>query len=208
MTNYTKDITKAFDKELYEASMESRRKVQGFLYENCESIFKRSTLPMPAESYKESDLSKLVDMVDKYSEIYKDSIGIINGTKVDLNQRECIACTRCTKYCPSGALEKINKELVLHEDKCLRCGNCIGNCAFLALSSAGTGLTIYINNANTTSEESCPPHVLPKFYDIEEIPEVMDKFLSFYNTHKSEGETFATTANKVGFNELLNYVES
>ncbi|WP_346931305.1 4Fe-4S dicluster domain-containing protein [Clostridium sp.] len=203
MTNYTKDITKAFDEKLDETLIELRRKVQGFLYENCESIFKRSTLPTPAESYKESDLSILVDIVDKYSEIYKDSLGIINGTKVDLNQRECIACTRCTKYCPSGALEKINKELVLHEDKCLRCGNCIGNCSFLALSSEKTGLTIYINS----TKESCPPHILPKFYAIEEIPTVMDKLLAFYNTHKSEGDTFATTVNKVGFNELLNYIE-
>jgi len=203
MTNYTKDITKAFDEKLDETLIELRRKVQGFLYENCESIFKRSTLPTPAESYKESDLSKLVEIVDKYSEIYKDSLGIINGTKVDLNQRECIACTRCTKYCPSGALEKINKELVLHENKCLRCGNCIGNCSFLALSSEKTGLTIYINN----TEESCPPRILPKFYDIEEIPKVMDKLSAFYNTHKSEGDTFATTVNKVGFNELLNHIE-
>lgn len=203
MTNYTKDITKAFDEKLDETSIELRRKVQGFLYDNCESIFKRSTLPTPAENYNESDLTKLVDIVDKYSEIYKDSIGIINGTKVDLNQRECIACTRCTKYCPSGALEKINKELVLHEDKCLRCGNCIGNCSFLALSSAGTGLTIYINSA----EISCPPHILPKFYGIEEIPKVMDKLLSFYNAHKIQGEIFATTVYRIGFNNLLNYIE-
>lgn len=203
MTNYTKDITKAFDEKLDETSIELRRKVQGFLYDNCESIFKRSTLPTPAENYNESDLTKLVDIVDKYSEIYKDSIGIINGTKVDLNQRECIACTRCTKYCPSGALEKINKELVLHEDKCLRCGNCIGNCSFLALSSAGTGLTIYINS----TEVACPPHILPKFYGIEEIPKVMDKLLSFYNAHKIQGETFATTVYRIGFNNLLNYIE-
>ncbi len=203
MTNYTKDITKAFDEKLDEASIELRRKVQGFLYDDCESIFKRSTLPTTAENYNESDLTKLVDIVDKYSEIYKDSIGIINGTKVDLNQRECIACTRCTKYCPSGALEKINKELVLHDDKCLRCGNCIGNCSFLALSSAGTGLIIYINS----TEVACPPHILPKFYDIEEIPKVMDKLLSFYNAHKIKGETFATTVCRIGFNDLLNYIE-
>lgn len=203
MTNYTKDITKAFDEKLDETSIELRRKVQGFLYDNCESIFKRSTLPTPAENYNENDLTKLVDIVDKYSEIYKDSIGIINGTKVGLNQRECIACTRCTKYCPSGALEKINKELVLHEDKCLRCGNCIGNCSFLALSSAGTGLTIYINS----TELACPPHILPKFYGIEEIPKVMDKLLSFYNAHKIQGETFATTVYRIGFNNLLNYIE-
>ncbi|HAK41922.1 MAG TPA: hypothetical protein DCM59_03360 [Clostridium sp.] len=204
MTNYTKDITKVFDENLDEALTEARRNVQGFLYENCEAIFKRSTLPTPAESYNESDLPKLVDIVDKYSEIYKDCIGILNGTKVNLNQRECIACTRCTKYCPSGALEKINKELVLHEDKCLRCGNCIGNCSFLALSSEKTGLTIYINNI----KEACPPYILPKFYDIEEIPRVMDKLLAFYNTHKSEGGNFAATVDKVGFDELLNYLEN
>ncbi len=203
MTNYTKDITKSFHEKLDETSIELRRNVQGFLYDNCESIFKRSTLPTPAENYNESDLTKLVDMIDKYSEIYKDSIGIINGTKVDLNQHECIACTRCTRYCPSGALEKINKELVLHEDKCLRCGNCIGNCSFLALSSSGTGLTIYINSA----EVDCHAHILPKFYGIYEIPKVMDKLLSFYNTHKIKGETFATTVYRIGFNDLLNYIE-
>lgn len=204
MNNCTKDIAKAFDGKLDETLAESRRKIQGFLYENCELIFKRSTLPTSSENYEESDLPKLVDIVDKYAEIFKDSIGILNGTKVFLNQRECIACTRCTKYCPSSALEKINKELVLHEDKCIRCGNCIGNCSFLALSSEKTGLTIYINSM----KEGCPPYILPEFYEVNEISKIIGKLLAFYNAHKSEGESFAITVNRIGFNELLKYIES
>lgn len=57
-----------------------------------------------------------------------------NNKKVNINQKECVACGRCISYCPVAALYKENKELHVDEARCIGCGKCVNECQFLALS--------------------------------------------------------------------------
>ncbi len=54
-----------------------------------------------------------------------------------VNMELCIACMRCVKVCPYGAIEQIGpvKEgtIVIHEAACLGCGACPGECNFDAI---------------------------------------------------------------------------
>jgi heterodisulfide reductase subunit A len=54
-----------------------------------------------------------------------------------VNMELCIACMRCVKVCPFGAIEQIGpvKEgtIVIHEAACMGCGTCPGECNFDAI---------------------------------------------------------------------------
>jgi heterodisulfide reductase subunit A len=54
-----------------------------------------------------------------------------------VNLELCIACMRCVKVCPFGAIEQIGavKEgsIIIHQAACMACGNCTAECNFEAI---------------------------------------------------------------------------
>lgn len=176
-------------------------KIQGFLYTDRETIFKKDTLPEPSVKYTEEDLTVLSSLIETYDVLFKNSIGILNSSHVKLNDRKCIACQRCTRFCPSHALEKIGVDLILHEDRCIRCGNCVGNCPFLALKAAETGLGVYIKNPSSDK-----PHMLPVLYKADELEKVLAKIYDFFNENKTGDEDLCEVVERVGFEKFLQYL--
>ena len=47
---------------------------------------------------------------------------------------KCNGCTTCTKYCPAGILEVVNKKLAIDYTYCKGCGICPTVCPRQALS--------------------------------------------------------------------------
>lgn len=46
----------------------------------------------------------------------------------------CKGCSKCSKICPVGAITgKIKEPFTINKDKCIKCGACIGSCAFKAI---------------------------------------------------------------------------
>ncbi len=49
----------------------------------------------------------------------------------------CIACMRCVKVCPFGAIEQVGPvkdgSIIIHEAACMSCGNCTAECNFEAI---------------------------------------------------------------------------
>lgn len=176
-------------------------KIQGFLYTDKEAIFKNDTLPEPSVKYTEGDLTILSSLIETYEALFENSIGILTSSHVELNDRKCIACQRCTRFCPSHALEKIGVDLVLHEDRCIRCGNCIGNCPFLALKSIETGLGVYIKNLSSDK-----PYMLPVLYKADELENILKKINEFFNENKTGNENLCEVIGSVGFQPLLQYL--
>ena len=52
--------------------------------------------------------------------------------KVDIDK--CNGCATCTKYCPTGILEVVDKKLVIDYTYCKGCGICSTVCPCHALS--------------------------------------------------------------------------
>ncbi|GEM_PF-385094 len=198
----TNIIEKNSNEELSLENVQAMKiKVQGFLYTDRENIFKKDLVPTPAENYTSEELTTLVELAEKHSKMYKDSIGILIATHIELNDKKCIACKRCTRYCPTNALEKIGPDLVFHADKCIRCGNCVGNCQFYALKAVEKGLGIYIKNSS--EGPSSKPHILPEYYKLDEIDVVLNKISNFYTVNRKLDETLSEVVDSFGFETLI-----
>ncbi|MDF2881471.1 MAG: hndC2 [Clostridiaceae bacterium] len=51
-----------------------------------------------------------------------------------IDKEICKGCSRCSKVCPVGAISgKIKEPFIIDRDKCIRCGACVGTCAFKAI---------------------------------------------------------------------------
>jgi NADH:ubiquinone oxidoreductase subunit F (NADH-binding)/(2Fe-2S) ferredoxin/NAD-dependent dihydropyrimidine dehydrogenase PreA subunit len=47
---------------------------------------------------------------------------------------KCVGCTACAVYCPAEAIEGAKREKhIIHEEKCIRCGECVRRCKFNAV---------------------------------------------------------------------------
>ena len=52
----------------------------------------------------------------------------------EVDPDKCNGCTTCTKYCPTGILEVVNKQLVIDYTYCKGCGICPTVCPRQALT--------------------------------------------------------------------------
>lgn len=54
-----------------------------------------------------------------------------------VNLDACIACMRCVKVCPFGAIEQVGEvktgSIIIHQAACMGCGSCPGECNFQAI---------------------------------------------------------------------------
>jgi len=53
-------------------------------------------------------------------------------SELQINDEKCVLCRACISACPFGALEVVDKKLVV-EDNCSLCGVCLNTCQFNAL---------------------------------------------------------------------------
>ncbi len=66
----------------------------------------------------------------------------------------CTGCGKCSRICPSGAIEMIDRIPTWTRSKCLRCTACINRCPFRALQfGRSTGKRGRYVNPNVTFEE-------------------------------------------------------
>ncbi len=51
-----------------------------------------------------------------------------------VNDRKCIRCGLCVKYCPENALQLINDKITINLGKCIGCGECFTACRYNAIT--------------------------------------------------------------------------
>lgn len=52
---------------------------------------------------------------------------------VNLLKDKCIGCAKCSRVCPTDAIEMVDKKPVINADKCILCGACVEACPVDAL---------------------------------------------------------------------------
>ena len=175
-----------------------RIKIQGFLYEDRESIFNTPSLPSIIKNYTKEEILLLSNLADKYNELFKNSLGILSSSLVQINDKKCIACQRCIKFCPSNALSKIGVDLILDYNKCIRCGICLTNCSFLAIDLLSSGLGIYLKNSSNKI-----PYIIPQLQSINEVNDTLYKIDYFYKINKFDNEHLFQVIERLGFQSLI-----
>ena len=54
--------------------------------------------------------------------------------RIEIIPELCKGCSKCARICPVNAISgKIKEPFVIDLDKCIRCGSCVGACAFHAI---------------------------------------------------------------------------
>lgn len=72
---------------------------------------------------------KLIKRVPKSAKVYVACSTECRAKQVmDKCSAGCIACGKCERLCPSGAIHLVNNVPVIDYSKCTNCGNCLQNC--------------------------------------------------------------------------------
>ena len=54
--------------------------------------------------------------------------------KPEVNKDKCTGCGDCVKWCPTNAIELVNRKAVIDLKKCIGCGECVATCNFSAIA--------------------------------------------------------------------------
>ena len=100
-----------------------------------------------------------------------------------------------------NACEVVDGKLKIHEEKCIHCGRCDGKCPFKSITDSQHGFKIYIGG--TWGKRVSHGIALNKiFTDQEEALDVIEKSILLYKDQGINGERFAATINRIGFENV------
>lgn len=132
----------------------------------------------------------------------ENDLGVKGGMLPIWAENSCIFCCLCQAVCPAGVIkvQKEDKKLTFDEDGCLYCGKCVKACPV----SAWTGKSGFIvsfgglyGNRITIGQQ-----LLPLLFSTETLHRVIETTLAFFAKHGRQGERFANTLNRVGWDLL------
>jgi len=109
-------------------------------YDLVVNVFRAKVTP-EEEGYLVLDVTGAEADIDKGMDFVRTFNVTINysGKGVTRDRDACTHCGECVAYCPTGALQIVNKatrEVVFLEEKCIECLACIRVCPYKACASA------------------------------------------------------------------------
>jgi len=127
----------------------------------------------------------------------------IEGCKVfAFDADKCRQCKSCQVFaaCPSKAV-KYETKVTVDENKCLKCGVCIGKCPFGAFpKEAVSACRIYVGGTWGKSQRMGTP--LSGTYSEDDIPEVIEKVMLWYKENGFAKERLGAVIDRVGVQKL------
>lgn len=127
-------------------------------------------------------------------------LGIIGQRLPSLHAESCRGCKKCAveTSCPMKAASVTEGVLQIDPDICNNCGRCAEKCPFGAMPAGITGYKIYIGGRwGKTTAHGKPLKKI--FTDQEEALRVVEKAILLFREKGIEGERFATTIGRIGF---------
>lgn len=123
----------------------------------------------------------------------------VEGCKVfSFDSELCLGCKNCAvgAGCPSRAVTVINGKAIVDQDKCTKCGVCVGKCPFGAVpKQAESACRIFVGG--TWGKTQRMGTLLSGIYSIEEIPTVIEKVMLWYKENGYVKERLGATVDRL-----------
>lgn len=130
-------------------------------------------------------------------------LGVVGQHLKNFNENLCKGCKKCRVLdaCPMHAGEVKDGLLSVDSALCNNCGRCVGKCPFGAVTEGEAGYQIYIGGR--WGKQTAMGRPLTKiFTDKEEVLQVIEKALQLFRDQGIDGERFATTVHRLGFENV------
>ena len=131
----------------------------------------------------------------------KSDIGIMGGILPKWNKDKCIDCNLCVNICPAKAIYKEDGEYKFDQEKCIYCSVCTSTCPTDAWEIEKQGSTVWIGGTLGKF-----PRLATQLTDIiedeNEVLEVVEKSVKYYQENGRKKERFGHMIDKVGVEKV------
>lgn len=130
-------------------------------------------------------------------------LGVIGQRVPKPEIEKCRACKKCmiSTNCPMGAATVVDGKIIVDEEICNHCGRCYTKCPFKVFEESQNGYRIYIGGR--WGKKFAQGRYLNKiFTDKNEVLEVIEKAINLFKDEGKQGERFADTIKRLGFENV------
>lgn len=141
---------------------------------------------------------------NSYGKAQGNDLAFLAVKKINLEEDKCIHCQKCVKVCPDHAFMLSEGKLSLDYEKCSRCGKCIPVCPIDALNGEEVEFLVFLGGRLGRVSRLATP--CKKKIKEEEIFEVTQRVLDFYENHAESGKRFAQVIERIGLEVVENSI--
>lgn len=130
-------------------------------------------------------------------------VGIEGCKKVSFDPAICRGCKKCAvaENCPSKAVSMADGKAVIDQNKCTRCGVCVGKCPFGAVpKEAESACRIYVGG--TWGKKQRMGTLLSGTYTEEEVPDMIEKVMLWFKENAFAKERLGVAVDRLGKEKL------
>lgn len=132
----------------------------------------------------------------------ENDLGVKGGMRPEWLENLCSFCGLCEAVCPTKAIsvQKEDKTVVFDDKNCLNCGKCVKSCPVEAW--VGKSGFILSFGGLFGNRISIGRQLFPIIFTEEELHQVVEATLGFFQRHAKQGERLANTLDRVGWDLL------
>ena len=130
-------------------------------------------------------------------------VGIEGCRAFSFSEELCRGCKKClvSEHCPSKAVSLQNGKAVIDDEKCTKCGVCVGKCPFGAVpKEAESVCRVFVGG--TWGKTQRMGTRLSSVYSFTEIPEIIEKVILWYKENGYAKERLGATVDRLGADAL------
>ncbi len=130
-------------------------------------------------------------------------LGIVGQRVPVIDLEKCRGCKVCQieKNCPIHVPKVVDGKVVIDDAQCNHCGRCLNKCPFKAFEEYIPGYKVYIGGR--WGKKVARGKFLSKLLTSpEEVLDVIEKAITLFRDQGQQGERFADTVERLGFEEV------
>ena len=130
-------------------------------------------------------------------------LGIVGQRVPVIDLGRCRGCKVCQieKNCPIHVPKVVDGKVLLDDAKCNHCGRCLNKCPFKAFEEYTQGYKVYIGG-RWGKQVARGKYLSRLLTSPEEVMDVIEKAITLFRDQGQQGERFADTVARIGFDEV------